>query len=154
MEEKKFEGTENCNSESDRASSPLNAGEIYVPVSIFTNGASGLESISKYLKENIGLRYCNIAEILNRDDRTIWGACHDASAKAEDFTAEESSVRIPVSIFSDRSLSVLEALAWYMKEELNLRLCSIAGLLNKDQRTVWTVYNRARKKRRHNAQAN
>ena len=38
--------------------------EIFLPISIFTNGASGLESISKYLKEIKGLRYCAIAEIL------------------------------------------------------------------------------------------
>ena len=125
--------------------------DVYVPVSVFTNGASGLESISKYLKENVGMRYSAIANLMNRDDRTIWNACQDATRKASEFSAEETSVKIPLSIFHDRSLSVLEAIAEYLKESMGLRYCDIASLLGKDQRTVWTVYSRAKKKRRLNA---
>jgi len=44
-------------------------------------------------------------------------------------------------------LSVLETLTKYLREELNLRLYQIANLLNKNQRTIWTVYNRAQKKK-------
>ena len=131
--------------------------DIFLPINIFSNGASGLESISKYLKDAIGLRYCTIAELLNRDDRTIWGAHKSANEKSNgNFSVEESTVKIPLSIFKDRTLSVLEALAEYLKEELNLRYCKIAVLLNKDPRTIWTVYNRAKKKikNKENAKAN
>ena len=65
-----------------------------------------------------------------------------------------NSLLIPSSIFKERSLSVLEALSEYLKETLNLRLCKIADLLNKDQRTIWTVYHRAKVKRKKNAQNN
>jgi hypothetical protein len=133
------------------SSQVLGQSEIFVPVSIFTNGASGLESISKYLKESLGMKYCMIAELMNRDDRTIWNACTEASRKAPQFTAEDASVKIPVSIFQDRSLSVLEAIAEYLKEALDMRYCDIAALLGKNQRTVWTVYSRAKKKRNSNA---
>lgn len=123
--------------------------EVLVPICAFRNGTSCLESISKYLKEKLGLRYCAIADLLNRDDRTIWGAHKSANEKSnEKFEYEEQSLKIPISIFKDRELSVLEALAEYLKEELNLRYCKIAVLLNKDPRTIWTVYNRAKKKRR------
>ena len=131
-----------------------NQSDIFLPINIFSNGASGLESISKHLREAIGLRYCKIADLLNRDDRTIWGAYKSANEKSSfGLSFEESSIKIPLSIFKDRSLSVLEALAEYLKEELNLRYCKIAILLNKDPRTIWTVYNRAKKKRKRNVEA-
>lgn len=129
---------------------------IFLPVNIFTNGISGLEAISKYLKENSKLKFCQIAKLLNRDDRTIWDAYHNAKLKSdENFAAipGSSCLQIPLQIFNDRTLSVLETLTSYLKEELNLRYCQIASLLNKDARTIWTVYSRAKKKNKKNKNA-
>jgi hypothetical protein len=124
--------------------------EIFLPISIFNNGLSGLEAISKYLKEGNVLRYCQIAELLNRNDRTIWDAYNNAKQKSnEDFSKIESDIKIPLQIFNNRSLSILEALTAYLKEDLNMRYCQIASLLNKDQRTIWTAYNRCIKKRKN-----
>jgi hypothetical protein len=53
---------------------------------------------------------------------------------------------IPTSIFLDRTISVLEAITKYLKEEKNLTYHQIAVLLNRDDRTIWTCYNRAKKK--------
>ncbi len=53
---------------------------------------------------------------------------------------------IPSSIFRDRSLSVLEVLVRYLKDEKKLSFHEIAVLLNRDDRTIWTVYSRGRKK--------
>jgi hypothetical protein len=123
---------------------------IAIPISIFSNDKlSALEAITKYLKEKRGLRYYEIAALLNRDDRTIWGAYNNAKQKmGEPFTVEDSELHIPIKLFKDRSLSVLEVIAEYMKEWLNLRYCHIARLLHRDDRTVWTAYNRAKIKRR------
>ncbi|MCH8022673.1 MAG: hypothetical protein IH932_02890 [Thaumarchaeota archaeon] len=55
---------------------------------------------------------------------------------------------IPTSIFRDRSLSVLEAIAEYLKEQEGMRYSEIAKLLNRDDRTIWTAYNRAKAKRK------
>jgi hypothetical protein len=57
---------------------------------------------------------------------------------------------IPSDIFRDRSISVLEAMVEYLKDELNLSFHEIAKMLNRDDRTVWTCYSRAKKKRRQN----
>jgi hypothetical protein len=57
---------------------------------------------------------------------------------------------IPTSIFLDRSISVLEAISKYLKEEKNLTYHQIAVLLNRDDRTIWTCYNRAKGKVRKN----
>jgi hypothetical protein len=62
-------------------------------------------------------------------------------------------IAIPSSVFKDRSLSVLEILVEYLKDEKKLSYHEIAVLLNRNDRTVWTVYNRARKKRESNAKS-
>ena len=56
------------------------------------------------------------------------------------------SVNIPSFIFQNRKLSVLESLVVYMKEEYEMNFHQIAMILNRDDRTIWTVYSRARKK--------
>lgn len=122
-----------------------------LPLSIFNNDSlSALEAITKYLKEDCSLRYCEIAAALNRDDRTIWGAYDSARKKsALPLAGGGSSLAIPASVFCDRTLSTLEALVRHAREELNLGYRQIATLLNRDYRTIWTVYSRARKKRGH-----
>ena len=54
---------------------------------------------------------------------------------------------IPTSIFRDRALSVLEAISEYLKEKKGMRYSEIAKLLNRDDRTIWTAYKRAKIKR-------
>ncbi|MEK9208396.1 MAG: Ig-like domain-containing protein, partial [Patescibacteria group bacterium] len=43
-----------------------------IPITIFSEKIGALETITKYLKENLGMSYHLIAEVLNRDQRTIW----------------------------------------------------------------------------------
>jgi hypothetical protein len=57
------------------------------------------------------------------------------------------SIAIPSHILRDRSLSVLEIIVEYLKEKKKLTYHEIAVLLNRDDRTIWTCYNRAKKKR-------
>ncbi|MFH1849613.1 MAG: hypothetical protein ABH879_05490 [archaeon] len=47
----------------------------------------------------------------------------------------------------DRNVSVLEAISEYLKDSLGLCYHEIAVLLNRDDRTIWTCYSRAKKKR-------
>jgi len=61
-----------------------------------------------------------------------------------------SLIAIPVSVLSDRSLATLEAVVEYLKEVLGLSYHEIAVLLKRDDRTVWTCYQRAKKKRGKN----
>lgn len=60
----------------------------------------------------------------------------------------EAFISIPTSIFQDRDLSVLEAIAEYLKEKKGMRYSEIAKLLNRDDRTIWTSYKRAKEKRK------
>jgi hypothetical protein len=62
---------------------------------------------------------------------------------------KEFSINIPVSIFRNRTLSSLEVVVVYLKDELQYSYHEIALMLNRDDRTIWTCYNRAGKKRGH-----
>jgi len=55
--------------------------------------------------------------------------------------------KIPLAIFKDRTLKPLEAISEYLKERHNLNYHEIAVLLNRNDRTIWTCYQRAKKKR-------
>ncbi len=123
--------------------------KIRIPVSVFDNGElSALETIVKYLKEELDLGYHKIALLLNRNDRTIWTTYNKALKKRkEKLTVKETRFFIPISIFKNRRLSVLEALVSYLKDEYKLSYHEISILINRDQRNVWTVYDRRRRKK-------
>ena len=123
--------------------------KIKVPLSIFSGKLSPLEALVKYLKENLGLRYHQIASELNRDDRSIWGTYRNIRSKGGfSFDLKKNELFIPVSIFKDRSLSILENFITYLKEEYNIPIKEISFLINKKLSTVWTAHNRAKKKRK------
>ncbi len=120
-----------------------------LPLSIFDNNElSCLQTIVKFLKEEFKLRFHDIALLLNRDDRTIWATYNNATKKRKErLPVKESKFFIPISILKDRKFSVLESIVSYLKDNFNLRYSEIAILLNRDERNIWTVYNRAMKKK-------
>lgn len=124
--------------------------EILLPVPIFeVSGLSALEAICKYLKEESGFSFSKIALLLNRDSRTIWTSYSNAARKRKErLPAKESKFFIPASIFTDRKFSVLEAIVSCLKEKFSLRYSEISVLLNRDERNIWTAYNRAKKKKK------
>ena len=110
------------------------------------------------MKEEKNLSYHQIASLLNRDDRTIWTAYSRVQKKRRTTGAASYSkapkLKIPSIIFRDRSVAVLEATVEFLKDEKKLSYHEIAVALNRDDRTIWTVYNRAKKKRRDDARTN
>jgi len=121
--------------------------DVEIPTCIFNGKLSALETIVKYLKENLDLKYSSIAKLLNRNDRTIWITYSNSRKKyIKKFVVKDNKFFIPALIISNRSLSVLESIVSYLKDNLNLRYSQIALMLHRDPRTIWTVYNRRRKK--------
>ena len=59
-----------------------------------------------------------------------------------------SNIWIPSNVLRDNSISVLEAIVEFLKEKKGLTYHQIGELINRDERNVWTVYNRAKKKRK------
>lgn len=121
--------------------------EILIPCEIFSNKLSALETICKYLKENINLTNKEISLLINRNERTIWQAYNSSLDKyKEKFEIKYSKYYIPVSILNDRNYAVLESIVKYLKEIQNLKYHEIAVLLKRNDRTIWTVYQRSLKK--------
>ncbi len=122
--------------------------EIKVPISVFKNDRlSALETIVKYLKENLLLSFKQIASLTNRNEVALAVSYRNSRKKlGAKFPEEVSAYFIPVSILKNRKLSVLENIVSYFKDTFGLTYHKIALLLNRNDRTIWTVYQRARKK--------
>lgn len=58
-----------------------------------------------------------------------------------------SDIRIPHAIFRNTSLSIMEAIVDYLKTDHGLMFCEISAILDRDERNIWTVHNRAQKKK-------
>ena len=119
-----------------------------VPVSIFDNDKlSTFEALAKYMKEILKLRYVDIASLLNRSDKTIWVTYSKSRKKMPSaFSSLVSDISIPISNFSDRKFTIFESLVLYMKDK-GLTNHRIASMLHRDDRTIWSIYDRAKKKR-------
>ena len=123
--------------------------EVKVPISVFKNDKLGsLETIVKYLRENLLLSFKQIASLTNRNEVALAVSYRNAKKKLESkFVVEEiSPYSLPVTILQDRNLSVLENIVSYLKDTFGLAYHKIALLLNRNDRTIWTVYQRAKKK--------
>jgi len=121
--------------------------DILVPCEIFSDKLSALETICKYLKENLNLTNKEISLLINRDERTIWQAYNSSIKKySNKFGIEYSKYYIPVSVLKNRNYAVLESIVKYLKEIKNLKYHEIAVLLKRNDRTIWTVYQRSLKK--------
>ncbi|MBU3940951.1 MAG: hypothetical protein KKH88_03440 [Nanoarchaeota archaeon] len=120
---------------------------LSVPVEIFNRNLTVLEALVKYLKERKNLSLRNISELIARDERNVWHIYDRADKKyPKNFVLNEIKYWIPVSIFSDTKLSALESVVVYLKEKISLTYSEIAILLERNDRTIWTVYHRAEKK--------
>ena len=120
------------------------ANEFNIPVSIFNKKLGSLESIVKYMKEELSNK--KIGEMLNRDNRTIWSIYNKAKIKNPERLNVKSKLFIPIDILKPRKLSVLESIVYYLKEHYKLRLHEIALYLQRNDRTIWTIYQKAKNK--------
>ncbi len=119
----------------------------HIPVSIFSTRLSPAEAVVKYLKENHGLAFCEIAKLINRDQRGIWGSYARAMRKHPSAFELSSVVHaIPISCLNDRSRSILEHVVTHLKDDKGLKPAQICSLLNKKPSTIWTAYQRSRRK--------
>jgi hypothetical protein len=117
-----------------------------IPISIFDSRLAPSESLIKYLKENLSLSYHDIAELLNRDDRTIWATYQNASKKIKGkIEVSSKKVMLPISIFANRKMSILESLVSHLINK-GFSYIEISKLTGKDQRNIWTIGSRAKKK--------
>jgi hypothetical protein len=122
--------------------------DVFLPIYILGNKKlTPLEAIVKYLRENLDFKFNKIAKLLDRKAIPISNCYRNAIKKIKPlFVLKKAEYYIPTSIFRNE-MSIFESLVGYMKDSLELSYHKIALLLNRDDRTIWTVYQRAKKKK-------
>jgi hypothetical protein len=121
--------------------------EILLPSCIFNEKISAFESIVNFLKENQGIPNKEIAIVLGKSQKSVWQCYNNCKQKhPSQFKIVASEYYIPVSALKTE-LTILEAIVSYLKDFLNLKFHEIGLALKRDDRTVWTVYDRANKRR-------
>lgn len=111
-----------------------------IPATAFSTELSPLQAAVTYLHDHDHQGFPAIAEHLKRSYRAVWGAYH-----AGGIAITATTYTIPLAAIDDHH-SVLECVVTHLKEHHHLRLAEIAKLLNKDPRTIWTTWDRAKKK--------
>jgi DNA-directed RNA polymerase specialized sigma24 family protein len=119
--------------------------ELEIPLSIFSEILSPLETVVKYLVEK-DFSYSEIGRLLLKDRQVIWTTYKRAQKKLPKFKKEFSKYYIPVSKLKSEKLSIFELIVVYLKD-LGLKNSEIAVLLKRDSKTIWTVNSRALAKR-------
>ncbi|MBU1199207.1 MAG: hypothetical protein KJ685_05220 [Nanoarchaeota archaeon] len=87
---------------------------------------NAFQLILKSLKEKHDLNSTELIELISPQDK--------------------NAITIPIQILQNRQYGVLESTVVYLKDEIGLKYSEIARALNRDDRTIWTVYNNAKKK--------
>lgn len=122
--------------------------EHLIPLSIFSTSLAPLQSVVKYVKEELNLKHNKISTLLKRDQRVIWRSYTEANKRhPKRFDIKEEHYFIPASIFN-RELSILESLMLHLIDDMNLSVKDISSIINKKTSTIYTAYNRAKKKRK------
>ena len=121
----------------------INNKEIIIPVSILKSDLSALQSICKYLKENLDLSLNKISKILNKDNKTIWASYNNAIKKQkEKITIKDNKYYIPISKISSNNLPILASIIKYLKEDQDLNYHEIGIILNRNEKNIWSIYNK------------
>ena len=121
---------------------------IQVPVTVLSERRlAGLEAIVLYLRDELRLSNALVSELLGRSQQVCWNTYANAKQKFSGrVRAADSRFVLPLRIFHDRKLSVLESVVMHLRSQYRLNFHEIAELLKRDDRTIWTVYQRAMRK--------
>lgn len=131
----------------DQIGSHLRCENTFLPVTIFLNDKlSPLETIVKYLREEEKLSNSNVAAMLGRSPAAVWITYRNAKKKMPSrLDVGRTDIFIPTELISSGKLSVLESVATYLHDS-GMNYNKIGRALHRDERTIWTAANRARKK--------
>ena len=120
--------------------------EPHIPSCIFSAQNGTLESVVKYLRENLSLTPQEIGQRLKRTASTITVTYHKVKKKNSTPFKITRCQFIPLSAFCIKDFSILESVVFYLKEKKQMSFHAIAELLKRDDRTIWTIYQRVTKK--------
>lgn len=149
----------------------VNKDTIYLDFSIFKNDLSILEAVCYFLR-SLEKKYSQIARLIGRSQKTIWTVCKRAENKLQNSQnlqkisdtplnkdtdygdnnyisssyTDNNALRLPLNILKDNSLSPLEAIVKYLRENKDLTYNQIGNLLSRKPKTLAATYSAARKK--------
>ncbi len=114
---------------------------LAIPVGVFASDCTPLQALVSFLHEQKRYSLKEIALLIDRTYRSVSQAYREGVVK-EDLLDD---FLIPLNMFS-ANLSILEAVIRYLHVDCSLTFSRIASFLKKDQRTIWTIWDRAQKK--------
>lgn len=121
-----------------------------IPLSIFSTELGALESIVKYMRDELLLDYATIAALLGRNEGPVGITYRRAKKKSVSRLDTSSKESIPFEALranSKMGLSVFESLAYHLAKQGH-DWHEIARIMHRHDKTVWTVLDRAKKKMR------
>jgi len=122
--------------------------QIKIPVTIFNNEKlTPLETIIKFLKENEQLRFTEISKLIGREQRSVNMMYRAANKKIpQQLPIIKTTTTIPAKQLADERYTVAEHVVKHLKEHYKLTHHQIAVLMRRNDRTIWTLYNRTTKR--------
>ena len=119
--------------------------DVGIPVSIFNDKLGALESIVKYMREDLLLSYAAIAKMLHRNEGPIGVTYRRTLKKMHGKLDTSSDIMLQFSIFNNPNLSVLETICVSLLKQ-GKDWHEISRLMHRHDKTIWTVLDRARRK--------
>lgn len=118
----------------------------YFPISILSaKNLSSLESVVKYMRENLDMKISEISKLLNRNSGAISITySHSKEKHKKCLKEDERKGLIPFTALSNRKLSVLESISSFLKKEKGLTVKEISDITGRDIQTIYTSLRRAR----------
>ena len=113
------------------------------PYSIFIEELTPLQSIVKYLREELFYPYKRISDLLKKSTsslRVIYGQSKKKFPGRLDVTSKDV---IPFSVLKKKG-SVFEHIVVYLKDVRKLSFKEISDLLKRDYQTIWTIYKKSK----------
>ncbi len=122
--------------------------EVLIPLNIFCRGIPPGEALCKYLKDKENLSYKEIGELLGKSVNTIW-ATYQHACKRKIVSRSENKYFLPISLFQNRSLSLMETIVLHLNQIYHLKNKEIASLLHTSHSSVAVLMKRAKDKNVH-----
>jgi len=117
--------------------------DVLLPISIFNSSLGALEAITVYLREHKKYKHKDTGRLLNRNAVVVGHSYRSARKKTDDpLDVSDQRYLIPVSIFTNRKISIQTHLVRFLHDTYKIKLADIARLLSRDPRTIWSAYHR------------
>ena len=120
-----------------------------IPLGIYATGnLTVLEATVRYLVTEKRMRLCEVADVVGRNERSLWHTAHSAERKHPGpLPCDPSLPQVPAAIFRDKRMPALTSLVLYCRDVLEFANKDIARLLARALGTISCVYSLGKRRR-------